>query len=533
MIKNSLVLILKIKSELIKELFTFLSKEQILLLITYNKKLQKMMNISLYNYQKTFIYQNIITELKYFDKIKLLNYIKSTFHNFDKDNDLENLTRISYELSKEEQPINNNKNYLKEYKNLKENKNLILNLNQYNNLSNIKLNFNNITILEINGENKDINFNILDNKLKNLIELNLNSFSNILIPISLLLNLKILQLSTIDNINFCFSKKKEKENKIYLTNLDYLKINKVYSNNSAELLNIEFIFENLQKIEIIEEINEFTNFHFLEKNFGLKTIFEICDVCNNNNYDYQILYLNDFYYMKDIFINEKFFNNLISFKFYIYANFYWTSEHSYFKSEILMEKLKNNYIKYFFSFYEGNLNNKEHREINLIINSQKEKCYLNDIIKKCNLIESDFNIDLDYVEKIKISKYHLFDDDESEDEKINYVYPINLFNNVFKNNLILQEIYFEIYNEEIIPNFINCIKYFIFLRKLIIINCNINKKQLFLLLDNLYELKLFSELKLLNMNIKLSLKEKIKIKKLFKEIKINYKNNLLNLYKKN
>ena len=186
MIKNSLVLILKIKSELIKELFTFLSKEQILLLITYNKKLQKMMNISLYNYQKTFIYQNIITELKYFDKIKLLNYIKSTFHNFDKDNDLENLTRICYELSKEEQPINNNKNYLKEYKNLKENKNLILNLNQYNNLSNIKLNFNNITILEINGENKDINFNILDNKLTNLIELNLNSFSNILIPISLL-----------------------------------------------------------------------------------------------------------------------------------------------------------------------------------------------------------------------------------------------------------------------------------------------------------------------------------------------------------
>ncbi len=498
MIKNSLVLILKIKSELIKELFTFLSKEQILLLITYNKKLQKMMNISLYNYQKTFIYQNIITELKYFDKIKLLNYIKSTFHNFDKDNDLENLTRICYELSKE-QPINNNKNYLKEYKNLKENKNLILNLNQYNNLSNIKLNFNNITILEINGENKDINFYILDNKLKNLIELNLNSFSNILIPISLLLNLKILQLSTIDNINFCFSKKKEKENKIYLTNLDYLKINKVYSNNSAELLNIEFIFENLQKIEIIEEINEFSNFHFLEKNFGLKTIFEICDVCNNNNYDYQILYLNDFYYMKDIFINEKFFNNLISFKFYIYANFYWTSEHS----------------------------------LNLIINSQKEKCYLNDIIKKCNLIESDFNIDLDYVEKIKISKYHLFDDDESEDEKINYVYPINLFNNVFKNNLILQEIYFEIYNEEIIPNFINCIKYFIFLRKLIIINCNINKKELFLLLDNLYELKLFSELKLLNMNIRLSLKEKIKIKKLFNEIEINYTNNLLNLYQKN
>ena len=71
------------------------------------------------------------------------------------------------------------------------------------------------------------------------------------------------------------------------------------------------------------------------------------------------------------------------------------------------------------------------------------------------------------------------------------------------------------------------------MRKLIIINCNINKKELFLLLDNLYELKLFSELKLLNMNIKLSLKEKIKIKKLFKEIKINYKNNLLNLYKKN
>ena len=81
MIGNSLIDILKIKSELIKEIFTFLSKEQILLLISYNKKLQNLMNISLYNYQKIFINQNIITELKYFDKVKLLNYIKSTFHN--------------------------------------------------------------------------------------------------------------------------------------------------------------------------------------------------------------------------------------------------------------------------------------------------------------------------------------------------------------------------------------------------------------------------------------------------------------------
>ena len=526
MIGNSLIDILKIKSELIKEIFTFLSKEQILLLISYNKKLQNLMNISLYNYQKIFINQNIITELKYFDKVKLLNYIKSTFHNFDKKNDLENLTRICYELSKEEKPIKNNKINLNEDKKLK-----FLNLNQYSNLSDNELNFNNITILEINGDNKDINFNILDDKLTNLIELNLNSFSNLLIPISLLFNLKRLKLSIIDNINFCFSKKKENETQIFLSNLNYLKINKVYSNNSIELLNIEFIFENLQKIKIIEEIKEFTQFHFLEKNFGLKTIFEICDVCSNNNYDYRNLYLNDFYYMKDIFINEKFFNNLISFKFYIYGNFYWTSEQSYFKSEIYMDKVTN-YNKYFFSFFEGNLNNKEHREIKLIIISLMDKNFLNDIIKKCDLIESDFNIDLDYVEKINLSKYHLFDD-EGEEEKSNYVYPINIFNNVFKNNLILQEIYFEIYNEEIIPNFINCIKYFIFLRKLVIINCNINKKELFLLLNNLFKLKLFSELKLLNMNIRLSLKEKIKIKKLFNEIEINYNNNLLNLYQKN
>ena len=58
--KCSIFKIFKLSS-LIKELFSFLSNDTAFLLVIYNKKIQKMLNINLYDYQKLFISKNIKT----------------------------------------------------------------------------------------------------------------------------------------------------------------------------------------------------------------------------------------------------------------------------------------------------------------------------------------------------------------------------------------------------------------------------------------------------------------------------------------
>ena len=510
-IKYSIFKIWKLPS-LINELFTFLSKDTFFSLVLYNKKMQKMLNINLYDYQKLFIINNIKTSLKYLNKIELWNFLKLKYNNFNKNEDFENLKKISDELITS--PIEMNSKYY-------------YNKNRDNYLSftkriNFDINLKNIKVLKFKG-NLDyeseffdyLNLNILDHELPNLTHLFISNYSNVDVPISLIENLEVLSLVNINDI-FNITKLKYEYNEINLNNLFYLKCVNVSSKGNEKLkfiLNhLEYIFiEDVIQLSMNEEDIDF-HFGYLKTYFGLYQIYKI--------YKNQILgeeFFEDltFYFMKDIYKENKFYSNLKGFKFFLGVD-----ERKGYEVSINMEKLKNNTIKYkyitkkFPEYYKLSLGILSENNNIFIIKENEFEGYL-------SCLNNYKVFDFKHLEKIT-----LLDVYEIENKNENGYYKIDLFNIINEDNFILQEIKLfglEDINKNGIINLFNNIKYFIFLRiiEIEIIYNIFQLNELFILLKNIENLKFISDVNILINLGKISENETKKIKHSFPNFSLN------------
>ena len=513
-IKYSIFKIWKLPS-LINELFTFLSKDTFFSLVLYNKKMQKMLNINLYDYQKLFIINNIKTSLKYLNKIELWNFLKLKYNNFNKNEDFENLKKISDELITS--PIEMNSKYY-------------YNKNRDNYLCftkriNFDIDLKNIKVLKFKG-NLDyeseffdyLNLNILDHELPNLTHLFISNYSNVDVPISLIENLEVLSLVNINDI-FNITKLKYEYNEINLNNLFYLEISNVFSNGDDK---VKLILNHLEYIYIEEIIQSSMNeenielhFGFLKTYFGLNQVYEI----------YKKQFLGEeyfehltFYYLKDIYKENTFYSNLKGFKYLLGVD-----EREGYEVSLNMEKLKNNSIqyKYITKTYP------DYYKLSLGILSDNNDMF---IIKESEF-EGDFDllnnynfIDFEHLEKISLLYVNGI---EKENEK--GYYKIDLFNNINEENFILQEIKLfglENMNKNGIINFFNNIKYFIFLRKIEIeiINNIYQQNELFIFLNNILNLKFISYVNILINLGKISENDIKKINNLFPNFSFNIQN---------
>lgn len=97
----------------------------------------------------------------------------------------------------------------------------------------------NIKCLNINS----INVKMLQNKLPDLIELNLSNLKNIELPCSLLLNLKSLSLKNISELKFV-----SKDKKISLNKLKHLYLDNISFENNQNL--VEINVDNLEYLDL-------------------------------------------------------------------------------------------------------------------------------------------------------------------------------------------------------------------------------------------------------------------------------------------
>lgn len=510
--KFTIYKILKL-SCLIKYLFSYLPRDRYYSLIRYNKKLQKMLNVTLYDYQKNFIRKHIKTSLNHLDKIELWNFLKNKYNNFNSNEDFEKLKKICDELIISPLPMNskldkeeNNDNY----------KSFTYEINS-------DFNFINLEILKITGkyhyisDNLDyLNLNIFDNQLPNLKQLSIFCYNTVYIPISLIQNLEVLSLRKIST-KLDISKLKDGYNEINLDNLFYLEISDVFSDGNK---NIKFTLNNLEYIfieEIIENLINEENFDlhfgFLKKLFGLNKIYE--------TYKKQYLseeYFNDltFNFLKNIYSDNQFFQNLKKYKYTLGID-----EREGYEVSLEMVKLKSNLIQYkyisktypdYFKLTLGILYNEYD---NIYITNECEFDGNFDLFENYNIIHFEQFEKISLLDIIGI---------ENENEKGNF--KIDLFNNITQDNFILQEIILfgmENINKIGIINLFHNIKHFIFLRKFEIeIVDNVYKEsELFILLQNLSNLKFITHIKILINMGKISENETKRLKDSFPKFQAN------------
>ena len=516
-IKCSIFKILKLSS-LIKELFSFLSNDTAFLLVIYNKKIQKMLNINLYDYQKLFISKNIKTSLNDLNKIELWNFLKLKYNNFNTNEDFENIKKICNELITS--PIEMNSKYYYD-----ENKD---DFQYFTNEINFDIDFKNLKVLKFRGNlhyiNEfldNLNLNIFDHQLPNLKNLSISCYNTVYIPISLIENLEVLSLLKISN-KFNITKLKYDYNEINLNNLFYLEISNVFSNGDEKvkliLNHLEYIYiEEIIQPSMNEENMEF-HFGFLKTYFGLNKVYEI--------YKKQFLeeeYFEDltFNYLKDIYKENNFYSNLKGFKYLLGVD-----EREGYEVCLNMEKLKNNSIqyKYITKTYP------DYYKLSLGILSENNDMF---IIKESEF-EGDFDLlnNYNFIDFEHLEKISLLDVNGIEKDNEKGFYKIDLFNNINEDNFILQEIKLfglENMNKNGIINFFNNIKYFIFLRKIDIeiINNIYQQSELFILLKNIINLKFISHVNILINLGKISENDIKKINNLFP----NFSFNILNLEK--
>lgn len=166
---------------ILKQIFSYLELGRQLNIIKYNKKLMSNLEMTLYTIQKNYFNSLIIHTPSILDypQILIKNKIfkEKTFQ------------KLKSEWETEKSGVyEGKKDIFTEYENKKE---------KYSKSKNIKC-------LNINS----LNVKMLQNKLPDLIELNLSNLKNIELPCSLLLNLKSLSLKNISELKFVSKDKK-------------------------------------------------------------------------------------------------------------------------------------------------------------------------------------------------------------------------------------------------------------------------------------------------------------------------------------
>ena len=516
---NLIYKIVKLTS-LIFEIRTFIEDNLFFEIIKYNKRLQKMINICLYDYQKFFFIKHFSTNIKEFNLEKLWIFVKSKYNNFD---NFENFKKLYNELKYERKDIKRQL-FLDELENEEYYQKVLL--------KNIdKFSLNNIKILELFGE-KDkwrmedniLDLEILENNLNNLSQIRIGYFYKVNIPCSILKKLECFSLYAI-YYNLTFSNSDYKCKEIILDKLLALEIFDVYCRNNNYSNCIKLIMRNLQIIDIcynVKKADDINIYIFFEKYFGLKEIYQnindvIFEKINFSNINIE--------YSKNHFFKYHNINNLLVYKLTIFLQTWGYT--------IFIKKLNNNFL---YSVFEKRI---------------YDGCNIRTYLKKVELTSIDNKLIIDIKRRfegieLKIDKFpfeHL--------EKLvlknnqNYHHPLNnnkeiyenilLFNIMNKDNLFLQEIeihYLHYIDEKAISNFCNNMKYLQFLRILILKQFISNKNDLLLLLTNIINLKFVSKLNI-ELTLILSVNELDYIKNTFKTIYIDSVNNTIKISLKN
>ncbi len=254
---------MKIKSKYcIQHIFSFLKKEVQLNIIKYNKKYQKIFDISKYDYILLFIEKNY---LNIYNESILYLYLGQNL----KDNEICKNCNYLIKILKHEY----SKSYSFNFKN--------------NNINNL------LITTPIN-----LTPNLFD-KIEHLV---ITKLSSIRIPIGILMNLNSLCLKKINNIIFeGFDKAKN----ITLDKLENLELSSIYVKSNVK---IKFIFPNLKKLKLKNK--DVYSFSFLDRNFGFTFAYNFFKK-NYLNFEENKNYKNEI--QKDIFDCQSFPKKLESF----------------------------------------------------------------------------------------------------------------------------------------------------------------------------------------------------------------------------
>jgi len=501
---------------LIFEIRTFIEDNLFFEIIKYNKRLQKMINICLYDFQKMFFIKHFSTNIKEFNIVKLYNYIKSKYNKFD---NFENFKKLYNELTYERKDINRQL-FLDELENDEYYKKIL-----FKNI--IPSSLNNIKVLELFDEEKRwkiedniLNLEILENNLNNLSQIRIGYFYKVNIPCSILKQLECLSLYGI-YYNLTISNSDYNCKEIILDKLLGLEIFDVYCRDNDYSNCIKLIMRNLQIIDFSYNIDKTDNINiylFFEKYFGLNEIYQsINDIISE-----KITFSNvNIEYLKNNFLKYHNIYNLIIFKFTIFLESWGYS--------IFIKKLNNNFLYSVFEkrIYDGSMIKTYFKKVEL---TSKDNKLIIDIKRRYE--GKEIKIDkfpFEHLEKLvlKNNDNHY----KSSNVKNENYENILLFTIMNKNNLFLQEIEIQgllDIDEKAISNFCNNIKYLQFLRILILKKFISNKNDLLLLLDNIVNLEFLSKLDI-ELTLILSIIELDSIKNKFKNLDINSFYNIIKI----
>ena len=348
----------------------------------HNKRLQKKLQLTLYNYQKAFLSKNIGSNLQKFNKNRLQTFIN---YNYDIDMDINTLNNICEDLKVEYMPKTFKETIYEKTIEIKD-KNTKINDNNYKSIILIS---------------KNINYNI--SIINNLANLTLKNFNYIKIPISLLINLSELIL---ENNELLLLENNTNENEINLKNLKTLKIDRIYDYKINGLCDeiyknndIKLNIDNIEKLIISysskgypyeEELYE-SDFYIL-KNFKINFLY---DLFNKK--------LNDKFKQLDEIDIDELYNGTKNFKNIKYLKFDLSFPNKAYDQLIFsITKLNNEKFEYNYKRIRYNrLNYKEKDIYNKIYIKNR---YSNFLMLKNNINEienSIFSIPIDNLEKFK------------------------------------------------------------------------------------------------------------------------------------
>ena len=516
---------------ILKQIFSYLELGRQLNIIKYNKKLMSNLEMTLYTIQKHYFNSLIIHTPSILDypQILIKNKIfkEKTFQKLKSEWETE--TSGVYEGKKD---------IFTEYEKKKEK------------LSKSK----NIKCLNINS----INVKMLQNKLPDLIELNLSNLKNIELPCSLLLNLKSLSLKNISELKFV-----SKDKKISLNKLKHLYLDNISFENNQNL--VEINVDNLEYLDLRFKEREGSESSDDEGGEGsesnddeeeemekVKEKVEMNNFIKNDVFE-KLIKIFNFQFLSKFIVEEKFDEDEIFDGLECYKTKFKNQE-ALFEEDIITKLNYFNFeILYYLNVWSGASNVFQRLTFNYLFSKTKEDKYLFkytyniyggdddckfEITKKetrlCNQIK--YNEYFFINREISIGGYGIDSyDEEVELVNINNIKIISmediepseyifLFNKIKKNNC-LESIYLEcleIKDDKEAKNFIENMKKcqdlkLFYIKK----DCIMPNSQLIKLLTILSKLKNLFEIEI-NFKNKINLKkdEKEKIHKLFPDVSI-------------
>ena len=478
---------MKIKSKFcVQIIFSYLKIEKTLDIVKYNKNIQKIIDVSKYDYLSLLIeryYLNIYNEPI------LYLYLGNDLKNNEVSQKCNNIIKkISHDYSK-----------------------------SYS--LNIEKDKGNILII-----NRPIELTTIRNVYNYLNHLIITNMISINIPVGILMNLQSLYLKKINNI--IFEEYDEKKN-IILNHLEDLQLSSIYIKSTNK---VKFLFPNLKKLKL--KIKNVFSFSFLERNFGFNfayNFFKKNYINFNENKNYKNII------QKDLFEDESFPKNLLSFCIKSKNSQYLSSKNRIYEDiDIRFERLFNNKIKYRYlidvhsetknmilreiRFSNNSYNNYSHKIKNLSLFSEEECKY--DFININDLNSFEFSPKEHYLYGIDV--------DNNENKELTGKDFIMIFKSINTDNYNLNYLKFSYIDVNVYPDFVDKIKYLKMLIKFESDNFYIKKELLFKLFKNFSKLKLISLIVINVQKMKLNEKEKNTIKNYINFIGFeSKKNNIL------